>query len=639
LIATVVASMPDAAWAAKKKVAILELQNPAGLSEQEAAYLTDAVRLQAQKSLPAEQFLLMTRENILEYMPPGTTLAQCEGNCEVETGRRVGADFVITGDIRKFGTQLKVGLRVHDTGTGEMKAAEEGSGRTVDELESPVKEAAARLLLPLLGGRVNVADAKVQVFRVDAPQDDGSRIKNPPTDEKGYLTVDSKPPKQRVFINGEEKGTTPYQVELGIGEYVVLVKPLNNLYAAASKRVIITTAKQKLMMELPATFGNLTVESEPAGAEILLGGEPTGRATPYTFKEKPGGRYPVTARLELYKSPTQIVELGGGQDSQVRLQLVPDFGVLEVTSNPPGADILLDGESTGKRTPHTFPRMRAREYEVTISLPPLYLPQVRRVRLADGKKSRLDAVLDANFGGLDITSEPSAMPVLVDGSPVGITPLTLPTLSAGLHEVEVKHERYASSLQRATVSRDKTERLHFVLKPRLGRLNLTAVIVDRESREPAEAEVWLDGKPIGDRTPLKQELLVGTYRLRLAAEEAKPAELEVRIVEGEETREEAVLQKLLAEEVLAARAAEHRASRERLGNWLIGSGVAVAVVGSVGLVYSLTGGVSMVDSATNPAALQSAVSTGQAIGVTGVALLGVGAASLVSGLVAYATAD
>jgi TolB-like protein len=647
-------SAPEDAWAAKRKVAILELQNPAGLSDQEAAYLTDAVRLQAQKSLPADQFQLMTRENILEYLPPGTTLAQCEGNCEVETGRKVGADFVITGDIRKFGTQLKVGLRVHDTATGEMKAAEVGSGRTVDELEAPVKEAAAQLLDRLVGGPRVVADAKVQVSRVDDPKDDGSQIKNPPRDERGFLIVESTPKGARVFINGQEKGDTPYQAELMVGEYVVLVKPLKNLYAAASKRVTVTTTKQRVQMELAPTFGNLRVESEPPGAEILLGSEPTGRVTPFTFKEKPGGRYPVTVRLNLYKPATQTVELGGGKDSVVKVQLAPDFGVLEVTSTPAGADIVLDGESTGARTPHTFPAKRGGEYEVSVSLPPLYLPQVRRVQLADGKRTKLDVQLDANFGGLTVTSEPSGMPVLLDGAAVGSTPLTLPQVTAGVHEVRLGDQRYAAPQQRATIARGKTESLHFTPKPRLGRLNLKAVVVDGDSREPAEAEVWVNGDALEDRTPLKKELLVGTYRLRLRALEAKPLELTVAIREGEETREEAALEKLLPQEVLAARAAaareqalaeqarlaaeqeSTRASRRSVGNWLVGGGIAAAVLGGVGLAFSRTAAVNSVDSARNPSEVDGAIGTGQTFGVGGLALLGTGALCVVSGLITYA---
>jgi hypothetical protein len=182
-------------------------------------------------------------------------------------------------------------------------------------------------------------------------------------------------------------------------------------------------------------------------------------------------------------------------------------------------------------------------------------------------------------------------------------------------------------------------------------------VVDGDSREPAEAEVWVDGDALEDRTPLKKELLVGTYRLRLRALEAKPLELTVAIREGEETREEAALEKLLPQEVLAARAAaareqalaeqarlaaeqeSTRTSRRTVRNWLVGGGIAAAVLGSAGLVFSRTAAVSSVDSAGNPSELDGAIGTGQTFGVGGVALLGTGALCVVSGLIAYALVD
>jgi hypothetical protein len=438
---------------------------------------------------------------------------------------------------------------------------------------------------------------------------------------------------------------------------VVLVKPLNNLYAPASKRVTVNTGKQKLSIELPPTFGNLRVESDPPGAEILLGGEPTGKQTPHTFKEKAGGRYPVTLRKALYKDATQAVELGGGRDSYVKLTLEPDFGVLEVTSTPPGADILLDGEATGEKTPHTFPARRSGEYEVTVSLPPYYLPDVRKVRLGGGRKTPVAVELDANFGGLEVTSEPAGLSVTIDGKEAGKTPLALAQLAAGAHEVRIASEQYAAPSQRVSIARGGQEKLHFATKPRLGRLSLRAVVVDGESREPAEAEVLLDGKALEDKTPLKKDLLIGSYTLRLLAVEARPRELTVVIQEGEETREEVALEKLLPEEVIVARAeaarrkeqAERerlaveaeatRASRHRVGSWLVGGGVGAAVLGGVGFVLSRTMMLSSADEATTPSDLDGAVSSGRTVGMGGVALVGAGVVSVLSGLIAHAIAD
>ena len=81
------------AQAAPRKLAVLELRNRAEITAQEADYLTDVVRGVA-AGLPAGDWFVMTRENILAVLPPGTDLAKCleDATCDVEVGRALGAD-------------------------------------------------------------------------------------------------------------------------------------------------------------------------------------------------------------------------------------------------------------------------------------------------------------------------------------------------------------------------------------------------------------------------------------------------------------------------------------------------------------------------------------------------------------------
>lgn len=136
--------LPALAVAQPLKVAVLEVHNPAGLSEQEAAYLTDVVRAEALE-LPRDRYFVMTRENLLAQLPPGTDLAACVGRCEVETGRNVGADFVVSGEVVRFGESLKVSLKLHDTHAGQLLGAETGTAQQVEALEAAVRGAAGRL--------------------------------------------------------------------------------------------------------------------------------------------------------------------------------------------------------------------------------------------------------------------------------------------------------------------------------------------------------------------------------------------------------------------------------------------------------------------------------------------------------------
>ena len=127
-----------------KKIAVLEFRNTANLTRQESEYVTDLVRGAALR-LPRTRFFVMTRENILEMLPPDVDLATCEGQCEVETGRNVGGDYVVTGEILKFGTSLKVTMKLHDTQTSALLASSRASAKTVDALEEPILKAAEEM--------------------------------------------------------------------------------------------------------------------------------------------------------------------------------------------------------------------------------------------------------------------------------------------------------------------------------------------------------------------------------------------------------------------------------------------------------------------------------------------------------------
>jgi len=131
------------------KLAVLELRNfTKDLTRENAQYFTDVVRSAALKAQP--QLEVMTRENLLVLLQAsGKDLANCEGECEVDTGRRIGADEIVSGEIQKLGTLYKLSLRLHDTREGRLLASTQASGRTIEELDTDAQRAAQELL----GGR------------------------------------------------------------------------------------------------------------------------------------------------------------------------------------------------------------------------------------------------------------------------------------------------------------------------------------------------------------------------------------------------------------------------------------------------------------------------------------------------------
>ena len=136
-----------------KKIAVLILQNDSALKASQVAYLTEQVRAAALR-LPAKTYTVMTKENILEMLPPGVdNLAACEGDCEVETGRNIGADYVVTGTLVRFEKTYKSFLKLHETKTGTLLKTAQASSRTINGLETALERAGYRLFKPLRRGR------------------------------------------------------------------------------------------------------------------------------------------------------------------------------------------------------------------------------------------------------------------------------------------------------------------------------------------------------------------------------------------------------------------------------------------------------------------------------------------------------
>lgn len=129
-----------AAHAAPPKLAVLELNNRADLTPAQTRYLTDRIRAAAVRA----GYFVLSRENILEHLPPGTSLAACEGDCEVETARNVGADHVVSGEIIRLGGALRIALRLHETQAGRLLATDKVAG-AIGALDTPLETAAQRL--------------------------------------------------------------------------------------------------------------------------------------------------------------------------------------------------------------------------------------------------------------------------------------------------------------------------------------------------------------------------------------------------------------------------------------------------------------------------------------------------------------
>jgi hypothetical protein len=125
-------------WAADMRyVAVFETMNDAdsALTEGELRYLTNELRKIALEKLPKANYSVMTRDNILLLLPPGENAAECfEGQCLVDVGRNIGAEYAVQGTAGKFGQRITLSVEAYSTLSAKLVASFTAESETVDGL-------------------------------------------------------------------------------------------------------------------------------------------------------------------------------------------------------------------------------------------------------------------------------------------------------------------------------------------------------------------------------------------------------------------------------------------------------------------------------------------------------------------------
>jgi hypothetical protein len=136
-------------------------------------------------------------------------------------------------------------------------------------------------------------------------------------------------------------------------------------------------------------------------------------------------------------------------------------GRLLIRSTPAGAPVTIDGERRGT-TPLVVRDLPYGAYQVQVSSPG-FEPQERRLTVTRERPAAA-ATFDltsatagaggpgaaASAGSLYLDSRPSGAQVLIDGQPFGTTPVLVPALEPGGHNVEIElpgYRRWTSTVQ------------------------------------------------------------------------------------------------------------------------------------------------------------------------------------------------
>jgi hypothetical protein len=187
--------------------------------------------------------------------------------------------------------------------------------------------------------------------------------------------------------------------------------------------------------------GALEVQSEPPGAQFLIRSEDgqisrEGK-TPQAIVDLPTGKYSVVAHRGDWEMRDEV-EVERGSKASKTFAFVS--AIADVTTEPTGAEILVDGKSSG-RSPLRL-ELPARSHELVAHLDG-WPNQQLKIEIERGRENPVHFIF-AN-GSVKITSAPGGATISANGKELGQTPLVIEEVKPGDVSYELRLAGYKTT--------------------------------------------------------------------------------------------------------------------------------------------------------------------------------------------------
>lgn len=243
--------------------------------------------------------------------------------------------------------------------------------------------------------------------------------------------------------------------------------------------------------------GLLLVTSEPSGAEISREGVSLGVTPRLITILEIGDLHRLTIAKTGYQAKRIDIRFQNGREPIViNEKLVLDSGALEVKSDPVGASVLVNGLDRGK-TPLSLSGIPKGYISVTLKHDG-FKSETRELKMTAGEVQNLFLALQPLDGTLRINTVPEGGRIYLNNMFRGKAPLVLTNVEPGTYNARAELDGYASVEREITIKNGTSVSEEFRLDNVMGRLEVRT--------NPAEAQVFVDGKLVGMTKPLGGDL-------------------------------------------------------------------------------------------------------------------------------------
>lgn len=252
------------------------------------------------------------------------------------------------------------------------------------------------------------------------------------------------------------------------------------------------STKQTISINLRPNFGWLTINNPNANTTILIDDEPfTGNLEHIRLSS---GKHTIKAVKELYQSFEQDIVIEDNKETTLPIELNPNFSTVTIFIAE-GADIYIDDKFEGKNS--WTGRLQKGSYKIELK--------------KENHNSLCETILVKNVGenlkfnyrplypilsSVSIESNPPKAKVLIDGKDYGTTPILVPELIIGEHNISLSLSGYNTLYNKFELVQDNESNLSYDLEKTPDKEENTFTV----KTKPTGASVYVESVCIG-KTP------------------------------------------------------------------------------------------------------------------------------------------
>jgi hypothetical protein len=269
-------------------------------------------------------------------------------------------------------------------------------------------------------------------------------------------------------------------------------------------------------VQTPATTPNLVIEA-PVAAEVFVDNQPAGQ-TPLAL-ELSAGKHTVRIAADGFDPFVRRVTVLDGQTTTLAADFIEGGGTVEFQASVSPATLILDdGEmilpirlnELGEGD-HSW-EIRATGYESASG----------KFTLSKGKNIFIYENLESSRGKVLIESNPADSTVYLDGTNIGLTPIAMENVDAGVHSVMLERKGYAKAFR----TMDNTLGNKGIVKASMSKMGAKVSIKTQDKN----ANVYIEDHLVGSGKKVRVGLVEkGNYSVRIVSEGHKTLKSDIHV--------------------------------------------------------------------------------------------------------------